>query len=102
MARVEVWCSQCGENFPRTQSQFNQLGFSHCEDHQPEGDTTCPHCKGSGDGTMTNGKCGYCFGRGFEGPCPDCCNGTIVTKDTGDMETSEFATCPTCKGDSRQ
>ena len=40
--------------------------------------------------------------RTFEGPCPDCCNGTIVVKDTGDQETSEFGRCMTCFGDSRQ
>jgi len=34
--------------------------------------------------------------------CPDCCNGTVCVNDTGDPETSQFAVCPTCKGDSRQ
>ena len=34
--------------------------------------------------------------------CPDCCNGTIITKDTGDPDTSEYGQCTTCLGDSRQ
>ena len=36
------------------------------------------------------------------GPCVVCSNGTICVEDTGDMETSRFALCPVCKGDSRQ
>jgi len=42
------------------------------------------------------------YQRGFDGPCPDCCNGTVALVDTGDVDTSEFGTCPTCHGDSRQ
>jgi|WetSurSiteA1Bulk_404760.scaffolds.fasta_scaffold11561_2 hypothetical protein len=38
----------------------------------------------------------------FNRPCPDCCNGTIIIKDTGDQDTSEYDTCTTCHGDSKQ
>lgn len=38
----------------------------------------------------------------LRGPCPHCCNGTIIINNSSDTDRIEYGLCPHCQGDSRQ